>query len=161
MWFRTLETTKCPGAIDVPSGYRDIGQERPKRKDAMIWRRPPASAAASQPASTAANVAAPPSANSQKSPSQEIPALPRPVPFAVATCTLVEAPTDEEQAGFDACVRANSTLSEFWRHATQADWMLDLLRGQWHRIAIAPEKPLRTFALRCVEKRTDESDQRS
>lgn len=75
----------------------------------------------------------------------------RVMPFHPRTCRLADPPTAEEEAGFEACVSASPTPSDFWQRATQADWMLDLLRQRCYAIPLAPERQLRTFALRCVD----------
>ena len=72
------------------------------------------------------------------------------IPFHLVTCTMLETARPEEQAELDACVHVNPTIQDFWRNATQADWMLDALRRYWERIPSTPERELRTFALRCV-----------
>ncbi len=73
-------------------------------------------------------------------------------PFNIATCTMANFVSNKEQAAFDACIRANKTIHEFWQNAAQADWMLDVLRDRWDTIPPSPERQLRTFALRCVEQ---------
>ena len=75
----------------------------------------------------------------------------RAMPFHPRTCTLGDRPTQEEEAAFEACVSASPAPSDFWQRAAQADWMLDLLRQRCYAIPLAPERQLRTFALRCVD----------
>ena len=59
------------------------------------------------------------------------PAEPLPtVPFDLRTCTLGDGPTEDEQAAFNAHLRACHSWEEFWERAPAADWMLDALRGQ-------------------------------
>jgi hypothetical protein len=72
------------------------------------------------------------------------------VPFAMDTCTLLQGPSDAEQSAFTAHLRVHPTRAGFWEHAPVADWMLDVLRGGWHFIPVAPDAALRTFALQCV-----------
>jgi hypothetical protein len=67
------------------------------------------------------------------------------------TCTLLPTPSEAEQWAFNAHLRSHPTRADFWEHAPLADWMLDVLRGGWHFIPIAPDAALRTFALQCVE----------
>jgi hypothetical protein len=73
------------------------------------------------------------------------------VPFSLADCTLVQAPTAAQAAAHAAHASAHRTPHESWTHATAADWMLDLLRQYWQHIPVAPERELRTFALECAE----------
>lgn len=73
------------------------------------------------------------------------------VPLDPADCTLLTLPTDEQQAAFRAHLRASPTRAAFWEHATSADWMLDLLRQQYHYATpVTPERELRLFALECA-----------
>jgi hypothetical protein len=74
------------------------------------------------------------------------------VPFNLETCTLADRPTPEEQAAYDAHASACPTREMFWDRATQADWMLDLVRANYQGIPLVPEAQLRRFALRCVER---------
>ena len=59
--------------------------------------------------------------------------------------------TEDRRAAFNAHLRVCHSWEEFWERAPAADWMLDALRGQWDSIAIAPERQLRLFALRCLD----------
>jgi hypothetical protein len=63
------------------------------------------------------------------------------------TCTLLQAPSDAEQSALNAHLRVHPARADFWEHAPVADWMLDVLRGGWHLIPVAPDAALRTFAL--------------
>lgn len=73
------------------------------------------------------------------------------VPFHLATCTLAATPSAAERAAFTHHAQLWRTRDAFWTHAPYADWMLDVLRCDFHYVAVVPERELRTFALACVE----------
>lgn len=72
------------------------------------------------------------------------------MPFHLGTCTLLQTKAEAEQSAFSAHLRVHPTRADFWEHAPAADWMLDVLRGGWQFIPVAPDAALRTFALQCV-----------
>jgi hypothetical protein len=74
------------------------------------------------------------------------------IPFDMRRCIPADQPTEEEQAAFDACIAANGTIQNFWKNAMRADWMLHMLRAKWDPLRTAPERELRRFAMRCVER---------
>jgi hypothetical protein len=71
-------------------------------------------------------------------------------PFHLASCTLLIQPTAEEQEAFTSFFHLHQTRAAFWERAPYSDWMLDMLRGQFDRVPVAPEAQLRRFALECV-----------
>jgi hypothetical protein len=73
------------------------------------------------------------------------------IPFHLGSCTLVEAPTPEEQEAFNRHIDTFRTRAACWEHAPYADRMLDMLRSEFHHVEIAPERELRTFALECLD----------
>jgi hypothetical protein len=116
----------------------------------LLWTRNPKPACVSSPATRTAPVA-------QSAPDprhQPVNAPPpeglNPVPFDSSDCTLLYSKGAAEQAAFSAHLREHPTRAGFWEHAPAADFMLDVLRGGWHLIPVAPDAPLRIFALQCV-----------
>ncbi len=85
----------------------------------------------------------------QASPVRSVDPLPV-IPFHMASCTLLNPPTAEEQDAFTRFFQLHQTRAAFWERAPYADWMLDMLRGQFDRVPVTPEAQLRRFALECV-----------
>jgi hypothetical protein len=85
----------------------------------------------------------------QPTPVRDVDPLPV-IPFHPETCTLHVRPTAEEQEAFTRFFQLHQTRAAFWERAPYSDWMLDMLRGQFDRVPVAPETQLRRFALECV-----------
>lgn len=73
------------------------------------------------------------------------------IPFHLASCTLLEPPTPEQQEALNRHIATFRTRAACWEHAPYADWMLDTLRSEFHHVGIVPERELRTFALDCLD----------
>lgn len=115
----------------------------------ILWLRNPKPICASSPATTAPDTVQAPDPRHQ-SVRTASPEMVHNVPFHLGTCTLLQSPSERNQAAFDAHLRLHPTRAAFWEHAPAADWMLDVLRSGWHFIPVAPDAALRTFALQCV-----------
>jgi hypothetical protein len=72
------------------------------------------------------------------------------VPFHLESCTRLEPATPEEQEAFNRHIDTYRTRAACWAYAPFSDWMLDLLRTEFHHVEITPERELRTFALECL-----------
>ena len=86
-----------------------------------------------------------------RTPAPAAPAAFTGIPFHLGSCTLVEPPTPEEQEAFSRHIDTFRTRAACWEHAPYADWMLDILRSEFHHVGIPPERELRTFALECLD----------
>ncbi len=72
------------------------------------------------------------------------------IPFHLESCTIVEPPTPVEQESFTRHIQTFRTRAAAWEHAPYSDWMLDILRSEFHHVGIVPERELRSFALDCL-----------